>query len=113
MDNFHCVGFGLAGPCITPPRPNLWGSRLPPRPIVTDDLGFFSHRKKMPIIKIDEAEYNIEHLSDEAKAQLASIQFVDAELLRLNALVAALQTSRIAYANALNQALLEKQGLSS
>jgi hypothetical protein len=67
----------------------------------------------MRTIKIDEKEYDLEHLSDDAKAQLASIQFVDAELQRVNALAAALQTARIAYANALNQALLQKQGLSS
>jgi len=67
----------------------------------------------MPIIKIDDAEYEVDHLSDEAKAQLTSIQYVDAELARLGGLVAALQTARIAYANALNLALQQKQGLSS
>jgi len=67
----------------------------------------------MSIIKIDDAEYEWDHLSDTAKAQLASIQYVDSELARLNGLVAALQTARTAYANALNEALLEKQGLSS
>jgi len=67
----------------------------------------------MPIIKIDDAEYELDHLSDEAKAQLTSIQYVDAELARLGGLVAALQTARIAYANALNLALQQKQGLSS
>jgi hypothetical protein len=67
----------------------------------------------MSIIKIDEVEYVLEHLSEDAKVQLASIQFVDAELQRVNALTAALQTARIAYANALNLALQQKQGLSS
>jgi len=52
----------------------------------------------MSTIKIDDAEYELDHLSDAAKAQLASIQFVDAELQRVNALAAALQTARIAYA---------------
>jgi hypothetical protein len=36
-------------------------------------------------------------VSDHAKAQLASIQFVDAGLQRVNALSPALQTERIAY----------------
>ena len=61
----------------------------------------------MTKITIDEKEYDLENLSDDAKAQLASIQYVDAELLRLHAQIAALQTARIAYANALNGLLVE------
>lgn len=49
----------------------------------------------MPIIKIDDIDYDPDQLSDEAKAQLASLQFVDAELQRLNAQAAVLQTARI------------------
>lgn len=59
----------------------------------------------MPTIKIDEKEYDLDQLSDEAKAQLASLQFVDAELQRLNAQAAVLQTARMAYSKALNEAL--------
>ena len=59
----------------------------------------------MPIIKIDGKDYELDTLSDEAKAQLTSIQFVDAELQRLNAQTAVLQTARMAYAKALNEAL--------
>ena len=59
----------------------------------------------MPIIKIDEKDYELDTLSDEAKAQLTSIQFVDAELQRVNAQAAVLQTARMAYAKALNDAL--------
>ena len=59
----------------------------------------------MPIIKIDDKEYDTETLSEEAKAQLAGIQFVDQELQRLNAQAAILQTARVAYAKALNDAL--------
>ena len=65
----------------------------------------------MPTIKIDEKEYDLDHLSDEAKAQLASLQFVDAELQRLNARAAVLQTARIAYSKALNEALAAQQAL--
>ena len=36
----------------------------------------------MPIIKIDDKDYELDSLTDEAKAQLASLQFVDAELQR-------------------------------
>ena len=59
----------------------------------------------MPIIKIDENDYELDTLADEAKAQLVNIQFVDAELQRLNAQTAVLQTARMAYAKALNEAL--------
>ena len=59
----------------------------------------------MTTITIDNKEYDLDSLSDEAKAQLASIQFVDAELARLQAKAAALQTARIAYGNELNKHL--------
>ncbi len=59
----------------------------------------------MPTIKIDGKDYDLEQLSNEAKAQLASLQFVDAELARLQAQAAALQTARMAYAKALQVTL--------
>ena len=59
----------------------------------------------MPIIKIDNIDYDTDKLSDEAKAQLASIQFCDQELQRLQGLAAALQTARQTYAKALQAAL--------
>jgi len=59
----------------------------------------------MPTIKIDEKEYKLDKLSQEARNQLASIQFVDAELERINAQAAVLQTARVAYSAALNAAL--------
>ena len=59
----------------------------------------------MTTIKIDDKDYELESLSDEAKNQLVSLQFVDAELQRLNAQAAVLQTARLAYANALKDAL--------
>ena len=59
----------------------------------------------MPIIKIDSKEYELDGLSGEAKAQLQSLQFVDGELQRLQAQAAVLQTARVAYAKALQEAL--------
>ena len=59
----------------------------------------------MPTIKIDNRDYDFDTLSDQARAQLQSLQFVDAELGRLQAQAAVLQTARIAYAKALNEAL--------
>ena len=59
----------------------------------------------MPTIKIDNIEYDLDTLSDDAKAQLQSIQFVDQELAKLQMQVAAMQTARNAYVNALKAAL--------
>ena len=59
----------------------------------------------MPTIKIDNVDYDTDKLSNDAKAQLASIQFCDQELQRLQAQAAAYQTARQAYAKALQAAL--------
>ncbi len=59
----------------------------------------------MPTIKIDNQDYELDQLSDEAKAQLASMQFCDQELARLQAQAAAYQTARMAYARAMKEAL--------
>ena len=59
----------------------------------------------MPTITIDNKSYDLDSLSNDAKAQLASLQFVDAELARLQAKTAAIQTALIAYSRALQAAL--------
>ena len=59
----------------------------------------------MPTINIDNIDYDTDKLSDEAKAQLVSLQFCDQELIRLQAQAAAIQTARIAYAKALQATL--------
>ena len=59
----------------------------------------------MPIIKIDDKEYDFDKLPDEAKKQLQMMQFVDNELQRLQGQAAVLQTARVAYAKALTEAL--------
>ena len=59
----------------------------------------------MTTINIDNIEYDTDKLSDEAKAQLFSLQFCDQELQRLQAQAAAIQTARMAYAKALQSAL--------
>tara|TARA_B110000503_G_scaffold125219_1_gene192573 strand:- start:562 stop:753 length:192 start_codon:yes stop_codon:yes gene_type:complete len=56
-------------------------------------------------ITIDDKEYDLTTLSEDAQAQLTSMQFCDAELQRLQNQAAALQTARLAYANALKAAL--------
>ena len=59
----------------------------------------------MTQITIDNKQYELESLSDDAKAQLISMQFCDQELQRLQAQTAAYQTARMAYAKALQAAL--------
>ena len=59
----------------------------------------------MATIQIDDQTYDLDALSADARAQLASIQFVDQELARLQAHVAALQTARNAYVQGLKAAL--------
>lgn len=59
----------------------------------------------MQTIKIDNKDYDLATLPEEAKKQLQMMQFIDAELQRLSGQTAVLQTARIAYSNALKQAL--------
>ena len=68
-------------------------------------MGFFVKGTKMPNIKIDNKEYDLDTLSEECKAQLASIQFVEQELVRLQAQVAVLQTAKAAYLQTLKTSL--------
>ena len=63
----------------------------------------------MATIKIDDKDYDVDDLSEEAKAQVGSLNFVDAELNRLQLKVAAMQTARNAYAAALNSMLGENE----
>jgi cell division protein ZapA (FtsZ GTPase activity inhibitor) len=59
----------------------------------------------MATITIDGKEYDVDSLSEESKAQLVSLRYVDSELSRLQAQAATLQTARIAYGRALKQTL--------
>jgi hypothetical protein len=59
-------------------------------------VGVFNERKKMLALNIDNKEYGLDTLSDESKAQLVSIQFVEQELQRLQAQSAVYQTARMA-----------------
>jgi len=63
----------------------------------------------MATIKIDDKTYDVDDLSEESKAQVLSLNFVDAELNRLQLKVAAMQTARNAYAAALNTLLGEDE----
>ena len=55
----------------------------------------------MPKITVDNIEYNTEDLSDNGKAQLASLQFLEVQMTKLNSEIAVYQTARNAYVAAL------------
>ena len=58
----------------------------------------------MAKIKLD-VEYDTEDMSDNAKAQLASLQFNEAHINRLKNELAIADTAKIAYVNALKREL--------
>ena len=58
-----------------------------------------------PKVTIDEKDYLITDLSDDAKAQLSSLNVVDQKIISLQQEIGIMQTARNAYANALATAL--------
>ena len=62
---------------------------------------------QMPKITVDDIEYNTEDLSDNGKAQLASLQFLEVQMSKLRNEIAVYQTAKNAYVTAL-KAELEK-----
>lgn len=60
-------------------------------------------------IRINDKEYNIDDLSNEAKSYIAQIQLIDSEVAPMKAKLAVFQTARDTYSNSLN-AELEKLG---
>ena len=59
----------------------------------------------MAKIKIDDVEYDTDDMSDNAKAQVASLQFNEAHMNRLRNELAIADTAKIAYVNALKAEL--------
>ena len=59
----------------------------------------------MSIIRIDEIEYETDLLTEEAKAQLLSVQHTDQKIAELQRDLAIAQTARGSYANALRELL--------
>ena len=59
----------------------------------------------MAKIKLDDVEYDTDNMSDNAKAQLASLQFNEAHINRLRNELAIADTAKIAYVNALKREL--------
>ena len=56
-------------------------------------------------ITVDGVEYALSDLTENAKSQLANIQFVDAQIQQLNSEWAVSDTARIGYAHALKREL--------
>ena len=59
----------------------------------------------MPKITIDDIEYNTEDLTENGKAQLASLQFLEVQMNKLKSEIAVYQTARNAYVSALKSEL--------
>jgi hypothetical protein len=64
-----------------------------------------SKNEKDAKLIINGKEYLIKDLSDDAKAQLQSLQFVKAEIQRLNAQLSVVKTAEAAYQRALVEVL--------
>ena len=58
-------------------------------------------------ITVDDVEYNLSKMSDDAKAQLSNIQFVDQQVLQLQNEWAISDTARLGYQAALKGELLK------
>jgi hypothetical protein len=60
-------------------------------------------------LTIDNVEYKLSDLSDNAKNQLMNIRVTDQEITRLQQQLAIAQTARVAYSNALKAELSKPQ----
>jgi len=59
----------------------------------------------MPKITVDDIDYNTEDLTDNGKAQLASLQFLEVQMKKLQNEISVYQTARNAYVAALKAEL--------
>ena len=64
----------------------------------------------MPKITIDDIDYHTEDLTENGKAQLASLQFLESQMQKIRQEMAVYQTAQAAYAQAL-KAEIAKAGL--
>jgi hypothetical protein len=62
----------------------------------------------MPKITVDDIEYNTEDLSENGKAQVASLQFLEVQMTKLKSEIAVYQTARNSYVLALKAELTEE-----
>ncbi len=59
----------------------------------------------MPKITVEDIEYNTEDLTENGKAQLASLQFLEAQMNKLRSEIAVYQTARNSYISVLKTEL--------
>ena len=71
------------------------------------DKGAKMNQQSADLITIDGVEYNINEMSDAAKAQLSNIQFVDHQVRQLQNEWAISDTARLGYQAALKGELLK------
>ena len=64
----------------------------------------------MANIKVDGIDYDTDSLSEEAKATVISLQFVQSEVQKANATIAILKTAESAYINSLKQEVEKAEG---
>lgn len=63
-------------------------------------------------IILEDKEYDVEHLSDNAKVTLTSLQFVSSRITELTNMSALLQRAKNSYVNSLKKEMLtEKAGI--
>ena len=62
----------------------------------------------MPKITVDGIDYNTEDLSENGKAQLASLQFLEVQMKKIKSEISVYQTARNSYIAGLKSELEEK-----
>ena len=60
-------------------------------------------------IKLDDAEYEVENLSDQAKAYIATLKFTDTRLHELTNMRALLQRAKNSYLDSLKKEMLSSK----
>ena len=60
-------------------------------------------------IKLDDREYEVENLSDKAKATIASLQFATTKMQELNNMQALLNRAKNSYVESLRQEMLSNK----
>lgn len=64
-------------------------------------------------VTVDDIEYSLDELSENAKAQILNIQFVDNQIQQFRNELAVADTARIGYTNALKKELSKLQSTDS
>jgi len=60
-------------------------------------------------IKLDDAEYEVENMSDQAKAYIATLKFTDTRLQELTNMRALLQRAKNSYVDSLKKEMLSSK----